>query len=123
VFPKIQSEHPDHAGGGGGQAEDQVHRGGFARAIDAEQPERFAGGHAEGQPVQGGEVAEGFGQPIGFENGSDHAPSLPPGLGIFQRQSLCPDDAAEEIQPQMNRMDADEDELEGNRKPSLSLSA
>ena len=49
-------------------AADHLHRGGFAGAVGAEQAEGFPGGDAEGDAVDGGDVAIAFGEVLGGDD-------------------------------------------------------
>jgi hypothetical protein len=55
------------AGGGCDEAGEHLHRGGFARAVGAEEAEHLAAGDAEGHVVDGREGAEALAQALDFD--------------------------------------------------------
>src|SRR5262249_48235138 len=60
----VQLQQPQH----------RSHGGGLAGAVGTEEPDQLAGAHAEGEVVQGDDVAEGLAQTVELEHGDDPSP-------------------------------------------------
>jgi hypothetical protein len=67
--PRIETGDPDFAGVGSDQGRQHRERSGLAGAIGPEQPDHFAGLHAECQIIDGQTRAVAFTQVSGFNQG------------------------------------------------------